>query len=152
MGITLDLIDKKWYPAWDAGEKERFVTVTREIFAPDCQIDTGRAKFTGIEDALPLWVEHLEAFRPQVHNILWVVENGDNEVAIEYYWAGTHSGSFHMTDGLLVQPTGRRAEHTRAAIFVKSDGQRITKFHGHTDRGVYPKQLGQDQPAASRTS
>ena len=31
MGATLDLIEKQWYPAWDAGDRDRFVQVTREM-------------------------------------------------------------------------------------------------------------------------
>src|SRR4051812_41685520 len=91
MGATLELIEQKWYAAWDAGDRDRFVEVTREIFAPDCEIDNGRRKFAGIEQVLPMWAEHLEAFRPQEHRLLWVLDKGD-EVAIEYYWGATHSG------------------------------------------------------------
>jgi steroid delta-isomerase-like uncharacterized protein len=69
-----------------------------------------------------------------------VVEQGDT-VAVEYTWAGTHTGPFVMPDGTEVPPTGKRAKFKDMDLAQVRDGK-IAVHHMYADTMALIRQLG----------
>jgi predicted ester cyclase len=69
-----------------------------------------------------------------------VVEQGDT-IAVEYTWAGTHTGPFVMPDGTEVSPTGKRAEFKGMDLAQVRAGK-IAVHHMYADTMALIRQLG----------
>lgn len=98
----------------------------------------GVARFVGPMGELPLpdgvraYLEsYATSFPGNRFEITNVFEAGD-QVAVEGYWSGRHSGPMVLPDGSSLPPTNRQVRAPFATIFTVRDG-RIIEHRGYWD-------------------
>lgn len=130
MGVVMDLIRNEWYPAWDSGDPERFDAVSRRIFAPDATLCPPGVDPTPVSlaEVLPRWLEELETWKPQVHEIIHEVEQG-NKAAWEYRWHATHARPI-VRGGREIPATNRVFRNAAVAIGYANDEGRLVHLRG----------------------
>lgn len=130
MGVVMDLIRNEWYPAWDSGDSDRFEAVSRRIFAPDAELHPPGVdpQPVSLEEVLPRWLEELETWKPQVHEITHEVEQG-NKAAWEYRWHATHARAIQR-GGREIPATNRVFRNAAVAIGYANDEGKIFHIRG----------------------
>ena len=80
------------------------------------------------------------AFPDRTMTVDAYVEQGDT-IAVEYTFAGTHTGPLAMPDGTELPPTGRRVEFKGMELLQLRDGKAVVD-HDYWDNMAIAGQLG----------
>jgi steroid delta-isomerase-like uncharacterized protein len=81
-----------------------------------------------------------KSFPDSGFDITRVVEQGD-EVAVEGFWFGTHTGPMQTPDGKTILATNRKVRAPFATFLTIRDGK-ITSHRGYWDMAGFMMQLG----------
>ena len=113
--------------------------------------------FVWIDDSLPEPIRDLDAAREYVQGFWTAFPDlrlrttdrivGDDSVAGELEFHGTHTGDLDLGDGKRLAATGRECTF-RGSFFFKARHGAITEFHTYTDNMAMLSQLGVIGPPA----
>ena len=80
-----------------------------------------------------------ESFPRSVFEVTHVIEQGD-QVAIEGFWSGKHTGPLALPDGRTLPPTGRQVRAPFVTVFQVRDGK-IASHRGYWDLAGFMAQI-----------
>jgi len=81
-----------------------------------------------------------KSFPDSGFEITRIVEQGD-QIAVEGFWVGTHTGPMQMPDGTTVPPTNRKVRAPFATFLTIVEGK-IKSHRGYWDLAGFMMQLG----------
>jgi steroid delta-isomerase-like uncharacterized protein len=123
--------------AWSAGDWERL----RAPFSPDVacyEIGTQR-RLQGIDELVAAYKSWKATFPDGTGKIIRSFA-GENTVALEVIWSGTHNGPLVGPSG-TIPPTGKTFVVPAAQLFIFDEG-RIVEFHHYYDLLTMLQQIG----------
>jgi ketosteroid isomerase-like protein len=126
--------------------RKYFQSITNGDIAGAIACFAPNAEFQGPMGPLPIpdglraflqgWEESFPGARFDVSN---TIESGD-DVAVEGFWVGKHTGPLRLPDGRTLPPTNREVRAPFATVFRARDGK-LTAHRGYWDMAGLMSQL-----------
>ncbi|MGV4924079.1 ester cyclase [Streptomyces sp. BHT-5-2] len=132
---------KLWDAVWTAVEAGSLDQLD-ELFASDAVFRTSTTEGTGSDYAKGVLTRHVAAYPDLRREVVSEVESADGSaIAVELFFAGTHSGALVHPNGQRIEPTGKKLRW-RAVDKVEVRDGRIVSWSAVFDRLSLMQQLG----------
>lgn len=121
-------------------------TATKDVdaalacFGPDAEFHYPLGTLP-LPDGVRAYLEgYRRSFPDSGFDISNVIEAGD-QVAVEGFWSGTHTGPMQLPDGTSIPATNKAARAPFVSVFTMRDGK-IASHRGYWDMAGFMSQLG----------